>query len=260
MPSLADYQREVSGYLLDAGVERARGPSIASAVLWNGRETIHRNNYRHALLEALRHLFPIVERLVGPEFFAAMARAFIQNQPARSPALMDYGEAFPDFVGAFGPAASLAYLPDVARLELARHQVYHEQAADPLAIGRLTSMPPDRLPGLRLALHPAHRLLCSRYAVDAIWRANQDDCEGGTGLVLERSRNDFLVIRPRMAVAVLRLGPGDHCFVEALKAGLPIAEAAATALDDAGAFDLEACLRRLAGVEIFITGADLGSP
>lgn len=246
MPSLADYQTEVGGYLLARCLQPDRG----------GRDAIHRNNYRHALLEALRHLYPVVERLVGQAFFAAMAGAFIDNRPARSPVLGDYGDGFPFFVAALPPAASLPYLPDVARLELARHQVYHEESADPLPIDQLTAIPHDQLPDLRPGIHPAHRLLTSLYPVDDIWRANQADLPDDAALVLEPGTYDFLVVRPRVAVDAVRLGPGDRAFVEALKRGRTIAEAAPTALNQASAFELAACLRRLARAELFIAGAD----
>jgi hypothetical protein len=71
------------------------------------------------LTEALKDAFPAVHRIVGPEFFQAMARAYIVLEPPRSPILLDYGAGFPDFIGEFEPAAVLPYLADVARIERA---------------------------------------------------------------------------------------------------------------------------------------------
>ena len=52
--------------------------------------------------------FPAVERLVGEEFFAGMAREFVMAHPPRSPLLLTYGDEFPDFIAAFEPARGAA--------------------------------------------------------------------------------------------------------------------------------------------------------
>src|SRR5438105_2614661 len=77
------------------------------------RFAVHRNNVVVGLISALRARFPATERIVGEEFFAAMARVFIATRPPRSPLLMFYGDDFPQFVASFPPAAALVYLPDV---------------------------------------------------------------------------------------------------------------------------------------------------
>jgi len=85
------------------------------------------------LIGALADTFPVTRELVGAPFFDAMARCFIDAEPPRSPVLTEHGDTFPEFVSAFPPAAGLPYLPDLARLELARVRAYH--AADATALG-----------------------------------------------------------------------------------------------------------------------------
>lgn len=97
------------------------------------RLAVYRNNVRHGLIEALRRCFPAVERLVGPEFFAAMAGVFAAALPPRSPVLHDCGDMLSSFVGRFPPAAGLAWLPDVARLERLHAEVVHAADAEPPA-------------------------------------------------------------------------------------------------------------------------------
>jgi len=69
------------------------------------RFAVYRNNVAIGLIEALEARFPVVRRLVGEEFFTAMARVFVQAHPPRSPLLMIYGDSFPQFIAGFGPAA-----------------------------------------------------------------------------------------------------------------------------------------------------------
>jgi hypothetical protein len=100
---------------------------------WNGsdpgtRFAVYRNNLVVSLVDALADTYPVVQEMVGVEFFRAMAREFVRVQPPASPVLAHYGAGFAEFIEDFPPAAGLPYLPDLARLELMRVEVYH--AAD----------------------------------------------------------------------------------------------------------------------------------
>src|SRR5262245_32820351 len=79
--------------------------------------TIHRNTCFKGLVDALTANYPTVAQLVGDEWFAACAREYARVNPPRSPVLATYGESFPVFLETFPPAAELAYLTDVARID-----------------------------------------------------------------------------------------------------------------------------------------------
>lgn len=67
------------------------------------RFAIHRNNVRSARTEALRQGFPVLERLLGAEYFTALAGVFIQQHPPRSAVFHEYGAELADFIEAFPP-------------------------------------------------------------------------------------------------------------------------------------------------------------
>jgi hypothetical protein len=52
------------------------------------RFSVYRNNVVAGLVSALRTRFPVVEQLVGPEFFRAMARHYVAAEPSRSPVML----------------------------------------------------------------------------------------------------------------------------------------------------------------------------
>jgi hypothetical protein len=187
------------------------------------RFAVYRNNVAGGLTRALEAGFPAVRRLVGEEFFAAMAGVFLRAHPPRDRVLMLYGAEFPEFLGAFQPVAHLGYLPDVARLEQAIRDSYH--AADHRAAD-LSGHAPERLLACRLRLAPSARLIRSRWPVMAIWAAN---LRGGPAPV--PGPQDVLVLRAGFDPEPHLLPPGGAEFVEALLRG----ETLGSAMDAGGA-------------------------
>jgi hypothetical protein len=136
------------------------------------RFDVYRNNVAVSLSDALEAAFPVVRKLVGDEFFRAMAGVYLRKHPPKSPLMMFYGDAMPQFLGRFGPAKSIAYLPDIARLELGLRHAYHAADATPVDAHALTALTPEALMGARLRIAPATLTLTSDYPVHAIYRAN----------------------------------------------------------------------------------------
>ncbi|WP_284164029.1 DNA-binding domain-containing protein [Frigidibacter sp. SD6-1] len=193
---------------------------------------VYRNNVTVSLTEALRQSFPTILKLVGEEFFAAMAREHLRAHPPASPLMMFYGEAMPAFLESFPPVAHLGYLPDVARLELALRRAYHAADAAPVAPEVLQALPPDRLMASRLTFAPAVRLLRSRWPVHAIWSANMR----GTPAPAKAEAQDVLIVRPEYDPEPMLLPAGAGDFIAALLQGEPFG----AALEKAGTFDLTA--------------------
>lgn len=61
------------------------------------RFAVYRNNVTVSLTEALAKRFPVILRLVGEAFFAAMARTYAESHRPASPVLLEWGKAFRTF-------------------------------------------------------------------------------------------------------------------------------------------------------------------
>lgn len=206
---------------------------------------IYRHNVFEKLTEALGAIYPVVEQLVGTGFFRYAANAYIRRHPPTRGNLHDFGHRFADFLATFPPAAALAYLPDVARLEWAWHEAFH--AADATALldlDRLAALPETHYTGLRLVLHPSARLLASPYPVLRIWQVNQPDWQGDQTVALAEGGVRLLVIRRGLEVEIEPCSAGEYAWLEQLAAGRALGEATQAALAAEPGFDLEACLRR----------------
>jgi hypothetical protein len=205
------------------------------------RFNVHRNTVLSALIDVLRSCYPVVERLVGEEFFRATAREFAADHPPRSPALLEYGQDFAGFLALFPPAQSLPYLPDVARLEWLYHAAYHAADAEPMLPAALAAVPAEALCGVSLQLHPSAGLIASDYPVVSIWETNIRDREVRR-LGAEMEGETALVLRPRLEVVLVRLEQGGAAFIDAIGQGGGLAAASARAAECVPAFSLPATL------------------
>ena len=106
MKRFAELQRDFAGAVLDPEAAVPASLSRKAGASPSRRFGVYRNNVHASLIDVLAGRFPVVARLVGEEFFRAMARAYVEREPPRSAVLIRYGVSFPDFIADFAPAAS----------------------------------------------------------------------------------------------------------------------------------------------------------
>jgi len=235
MTRFAEIERDFAGAVLDADAAVPPGLTRETGGVPARRFGVYRNNVYASLIDLLAGRFPVVVRLVGEDFFRAMARVYVTREPPASPVLIHYGASFPDFIASFAPASSVPYLADTAALEWAWHKAYHAADAEPLALQELAGAA-DRAGEAVLTLHPSLSVVRSSYPIVSIMEAHAESGEA-TPIQLTQAE-DALVARPRLEVEIRRLAPGGACFILALKQGRSIEDAASAALADAPEFDL----------------------
>lgn len=204
---LADIQ---AGFAAQAiPVTGAAPANLINCVLGNGlapaaRLRVHANNTRLSLTDALSKTFSVVAALTGADFFAALAAHYIEFDPPKSAALIDWGQSFADFLVGFEPAQQLPYLPDMARLEWAVNESFHGPDETPLEAAALGALDPASLAASCVPLHGAAQLLKTLWPVDDIWAAHQP---GGSldGVELVEGDYRLLITRPTLGVYVHRL-------------------------------------------------------
>jgi hypothetical protein len=244
MQRLNERQHHFAAALLDPGLPMPDGLVDPDGEPGPKRFAVYRNNVVVGLTETLKDAFPAVHRIVGAEFFRAMARAYVTVDPPRSPILLDYGAGFPDFILRFEPAAVLPYLADVARIERAWSEAYHAPEAAPIDPGAFMAIDPDQLPAIHLVLHPSLRVVRSQFPTLTIWQMNVAD--GVPGPVdLAAGGEDVLVLRPLTDVEVRSIPEGTLEFIQALTDGRSVLAALKAALIANPRFDLSANLSDL---------------
>ncbi len=218
---LPELQRAMSRGLL----KQAEQAEILAAVRGAARLSpaqqlaLYRSSLTAGMTRALADTYPVCRRLVGENFFLALAASFIDRHASRSPDLNDYGADFADFLHDFEPVKSLPYLPDVARLEWLWQSVFSARNARPLSLAALARISEARRARLVLRLLPASGLLASAFPVDRIWTVNQDGYAGDSTLDLGQGGVRLIVWRTGLAMRAQPLSAAEWALLTAIDAG-----------------------------------------
>ena len=244
MPGLPELQRAFGGALRD---EHAPTPDVivGGQIDAASRLQIYRNNHRQSLQRALADCYPVLLRLTGEGFFAWLAHRYAQQHPPRAGNLHLFGAGLSGFLLDFEAAAGHPWLVDVARLEWAMQESYHAAGHDPLDLNALAAVAPEYQEHLRLRLHPACRLVESRWPLLRMLEVNQPDHDGDQRVDLDAGGDRILVSRPGVEVHTGALEAGVFVLLRMLADGVVLGEACEQALSTQADLDLGACIQGL---------------
>ena len=211
---------------------------------------IYRNNLHAGFHKTLALEYPVIRRLVGPDYFRQLARAFLARHPSTSGDLHHLGAAFSPFLRRQFADSDYPYLADVAALEWAHQECLVAEDAKPLDPGTLRMVPPRSYGSLRFTLRPACRLVRSRFPVLKIWQVNQPESAADETIDLNGGP-DFLVVfrRPR-GIYFRRVHEDDYRLLAEFAAGHSLAEALEVVVASSPKFDLGAALQRCVEIAV----------
>jgi hypothetical protein len=201
---------------------------------------VYRNNYRGALQDALQAAYPVLEKLVGADYFRQLARDYIAQHTPTLANLFAYGAHFADWLQARSP---LIYLPDVARLEWACHLAYYAPDAPHLTAQALADIRPEQYPHLRFLPHPACQIISSPYPIADIWLAHQQ--EQDFSLDLTQGAQNALVWRQAGMVQVSALQEDCALWLQLLIQQQSLNDATSDTLHQYPEFNLATTLHQL---------------
>ena len=250
MLALRDLQAAFAAHLM--GEDR---PDLTNAIVGDSidaaaRLRVHRHHVAESLSTALSATYSTVQAIVGEAFFRGMAGEFVAKELPRQPVLAEYGADFPAFVADYGPAGSLPYLADMARLDWALNLAFHTQEAGRLAAADLAGLSPEHLLGLRLELAAGSALIQSPYPIDRIWHASQPGAMTASASLSEGPAA-VIVLRRAEDAAFASLDPGEAAFLRALESGTTLEGGAEVAFSVEPDFDLSRTFARLLALEAF---------
>jgi hypothetical protein len=250
--ALRDLQLRFAEALFDGTDDRVEAQIVANGLPVAERVEIYRNNLRAGFIKALAIGFPVVERLVGVDYFRQLALDFLRACPSRAGNLHHIGGPFVPFLRERFASAEYAYLADVAALEWAYEEVFIAPDAEPISLEALRDVEPASYEHLRFDLHPACTLVKSTYPIVRIWRANQPEASGEETIDLRDGGDNVLVLRAPDGIQLHRLPSGDFAALDALARGLPLGAALEAAQSADTTFDLGAALRCFMSLNLLV--------
>jgi hypothetical protein len=260
-PGLETFQSAFAHALLNPG-EAAQAPF--RELVAQPAFAVYRNTVMKGCVDALQANFPSVTRLVGEQWFRAVALDYATWQPPDDARLLSYGRGFPDFLELCEVARELPYLAGVARLD--RYWIEAHIAADAdTEAAFLATLALEELGATPVAPHPAARW---RWFADqpifTLWSRNRTPDAGPGDGEIEWQEEGALLTRPGDAVLWRAASQAECVFLDACAAPRRacLADAAAAAIGLQPDADLAMLLAGLlrAGALIFPSRPLTGNP
>jgi hypothetical protein len=244
VPTLRELQRSFAAAVFADDGEPLNADVRACGVDARARLGIYRRQLHATFARTLALEFPVIERLVGAEYFQRLSSEFQAVHPSRSGNLHHIGAPFAAFLKQRFRGGPYDYFADVAELEWTIEECSIAPEAPAFDLHALRSVAPARYADLHFEFHPACRLMSSAYPLLDIWRANQSDCTAEKIIDLGSGATRVLVQRSGKAVEFHALSPAEFAFLEKLWQGCCLGTALEAAHGIDAAFDLGAALRR----------------
>ena len=251
MAELPNIQARVGAALTDPRADDAAVGLIANA---DGarRLAIYRNNIASNAAGALRSIYPVIRKIVGTEFFDALARRYCEAHPSVSGDLNDIGSDFSSFLCNFEPARELAYLSDVATLEWCVHRAHYAADHAPLAPQSLGALMAGDVAQLAVRLHSAVSVVSSPYPLFQIWQTHQDDYAQEIEVDLASGAEHVVVYRPQFRAAVAKLSAAEAAFLTSIARGEALGQSLAAALATGEPFDFAGSLKNWVAANLIV--------
>ena len=229
---------------------------LYDAILDNGldaqrRINIYQNNLFISLTNALLAVYPVINKLVGEEFFSFATKEYIKRYPSQSGNLHNFGEYFSEFLGNFSPAEELIYLPDIANLEWAYHLAFHASDEHGIDIDALTKLSDTQLSNIKFKLNNSAFLIESEFPILKIWQANQES-DTGNNVSLDEGRVKIIVNRNLFDIEFTTLRDGEYAFLQSLSNDQSFTLACDSAVRVEQNINLSECLHRFISSNIIV--------
>ena len=186
-----------------------------SKLTTNDQISIYTNGINNGLINALRNIYPVCEKLVGNDFFHILGLAYIRDHPSLSPDLANYGNDFSFYISTYNAASSVPYLSDIAKLEWFYHRAFNSKDEAEFDINMLGRYTAEQLTNCVFSLPASHKLLKSNYPVDEIWRINLTENE--TELTLTNEPVYLFLYRKKHEIHIDKITKNEFIFLKKIE-------------------------------------------
>lgn len=191
---------------------------------------IYQNSAIANITNSLSLSYPVIEKLVGKDFFQVMCKQYIVKHWPTSGNMDDYGEFFSSFLAEFEQVRHLSYLEDVAQLEWLFHQsslANDNSFFDWACLANVASSE-----AITFILSPSVSIMCSTMPVDKIWLMNQMNAPENIELSLDDDSDTYIVLfRQGLKTEIMTVVASEFTFLQSIENGLNFETAIENAKD-----------------------------
>ncbi len=222
MPPLRDIQEAFHAAIFQNDTRLNNQITERNGLSGETRLNIYRSSILGIQTDALAAVYPVIQRLVGEQFFRAVGRDYLRKHPSPSGDLHELGAQMPGFLARLAAVSELPYLSDVARLEWAWHRVFHAANDTNLDLQALANIPADEQAEINFSLRNGARLLESDYPVHRIWEINQEEYTDNETVDLAEGGVHLLIWRNGFELRIDPLEEAESQLLHGIKEGLPL--------------------------------------
>jgi hypothetical protein len=232
--------------------EQSAAPPIFSTKpdLLDERIAIYRANLQAVWANTLRNAYPVIDQLVGADFFAQLSILYSEQFPSQSGDLHEFGEHFSDFLRDEKSVENFPYFADVAALEWKIHRSYYAADAEAISLNEFLTKAGESASESSLQFHPAASLFRADVAAVQIYLAHQQTEVQPLDVDLQTS-SFALVSRDVWRHQVTELDQAEFTALHALHQGYSLSDALDVAMNIDGDFSVPNVLQRWFALSIF---------
>ncbi len=216
-----------------------------SLISAQGLMGIYQNSSIANITNSLSLSYPVIEKLVGKDFFRASCKVYIYGHWPTSGNMDDYGEEFPQFLAELESVKQLTYLDDVAKLEWLFHQSSLAKDSIDFDWTTLANIVPSEAMKLNFLLAPSVALMKSTMPIDKIWLMNQINALQNTELSLDVESEVFILLfRQALKTEMIAITPSEFTLLQSFSKQqiFEVAIENATAID--ANISIDNCLKK----------------
>jgi hypothetical protein len=187
------------------------------------RLEIYREQFWLRHTSSLVEDFPGVSGILGQAAWATLIESYLEAHPPSSFTLRDLGLRFPEYIESQSALEHHRLCCDMARLELAYLEIFDAADAPPISPEALAGISDDGWQRVRIAFHPALRLLKTEYPVAPLRRQLIEAQSNAENVLLPaRDPHCQLLFRRDLSLFHEPISRGAYALLSALTRRVPL--------------------------------------
>lgn len=215
------------------------------------RLAIYRGNVQSIWTKTLANTFPVLQQLVGDEFFTFLALQYGRQFPSQSGDLNQFGSQFSRYLSTEAAVEDYPYFSAVAELEWQLHCAYYAENTDSIDLAQFISSAGEAAQHSRLLFHPTASLFQASYAAAQVYLAHQMQSIRTIDVPLNTSCF-ALISRPQWRVELMLLDAASFSALQALQQGRELGETLERAMALDPQFDIATQLQKWFALGTFV--------